>query len=121
MDDSGDQLFADYSFDEETDQIYGHKIRLDKIYHVISTLLKIYIEHNHNDDKSSLQGLIQNIDLIFKNQYEKLFAKDFAVDSSSLSDLRFLKDLVVKVLIYKQVESKKIFDHEFYKNNPHMN
>ena len=56
---------CDYSFDEETREIYGHKIRLDKIYQVTSTLLKIYTEHNHNDDQSSLHGLVQNIQLIF--------------------------------------------------------
>ena len=43
------------------------------------------------------------------------------MDSKSLQDLSFIKDLVVRVLIYKLCDSKKIFDHQFYKDHPLMN
>jgi C4-dicarboxylate transporter len=43
------------------------------------------------------------------------------VSTDSLKDMKFLKSLLNKILIYKLVESKKIFDNEFYKERPHMN
>ena len=37
-----DLLYGHFSFDSSSRQVYGHKVRMDKIYSTITILLKIY-------------------------------------------------------------------------------
>ena len=41
-----DLLYGHFSVDSAAQRVYGHKIRMDKIYSTITILLKIYSDHD---------------------------------------------------------------------------
>lgn len=64
-------LYGHFSFDPASQKVYGHKIRMDKIYSTITVLLNIYSEHD--PAVSQRQELVQSIGELFRSQYKSLF------------------------------------------------
>ena len=61
---------------------------------------------------------MESIDQLFRSQYESLFSPDFAIEG--LVDSSFLKNLIVKVFIFKKLDAAQVFDAAFMRKNPKM-
>ena len=44
-------VFSHFDFDKEENQVYGHKIRVDKLYNTLNTLMTIYSAEKTKDNK----------------------------------------------------------------------
>jgi len=79
---------------------------MDKIYSTITILLDIYAEHD--PAVSQRQELVQSIGELFRSQYKSLFLPGHPI--GGLANSFFLKNLIVKLFIFKKLDNMKAFD-----------
>ena len=115
---TSEEIYSEYLFDQDSKQVYGNTIRIDKIFETFSAFLKNYIEFNFSDESSQNRDFIFRIEELFKSKQMSLFSDGLRVfDSDELTNIRKLKNLVFSVFVYRNLQSKKVFDREYFKNS----
>jgi hypothetical protein len=106
-------MYQHFDYDKETKEIYGHRLRLDKVYSTVTTLLWIY---SFNKDNVGISSLIESH---FKTIYSPIFASNTSwSDLKSVSDI---KSLVVMLYLFKKLTNLRVFDAKFYQENATYN
>jgi hypothetical protein len=105
-------VFSQFDFDKEENSVYGHKIRVDKLYNTLNTLMTIYSAEKTKDNKQ----LYLSLHNLLVTQTQPLFQhRNF---DWQFLDFKQLKELVVRLYIFREMSAIKIFDAQFFRQNP---
>lgn len=108
-------FYSEHSIDEQTKQIYGHKVKMDKIYSIINQMV---IFRSESKQCFSRQFFVYDKVLpLLQLRFQKFFLADFHIDLEAVKDISKLKGIVVDLYVVKKMQKEQFFDTQFWKDN----
>jgi tRNA A37 threonylcarbamoyladenosine modification protein TsaB len=109
-------LYSAVEYDRVKEQVVGRKVKLEQIFNTITVLTTLYAEKK----KSNNRCIVTKLDAMFQQMYSGLFDPQQQVNAESLTNMCELRNLVVRLYIFKRLSNLKVFDAQFVKEHPEL-